>query len=209
MLGLRNISIFLKKSTPEVVKRLDTAAEIYRNRMQITALVGSPRRRGNTDLLVDQVLLGAESRGYSGEKIYLYDYHISPCLDCRGCKTGSFDCHLEDGMPEIYPRLEKADVIVFGTPVYWYGPTAKMKLLIDRLRPFIASKRLLAKRGILVSPSEEGPGCCSPMVDMFRMSFHYLGIELAGSLLAKAYERGDIRSQPEELRRAWELGASL
>jgi multimeric flavodoxin WrbA len=177
--------------------------------MQITALMGSPRRTGNTDLLVDQVLKGAESRGYSGEKIYLYDYHISPCLDCRGCKKGNFSCTLEDGMLEIYSRLSDADVIVFGTPVYWYGPTGKMKLLIDRLRPFIASKKLQRKRGILVSPSEEGASCCGPMVEMFRMSFGYLGMELAGSLLAKAYERGEIRAQPEELRRAWELGASL
>jgi multimeric flavodoxin WrbA len=177
--------------------------------VQITALVGSPRRNGNTDLLVDQVLKGAESRGYGGEKIYLYDYQISPCLDCRGCKKGSFDCHLKDGMQEIRPSLEKADVIVFGTPVYLYGPTAKMKLLLDRLRPFIASKKLQGKRGILVSPSEEGPGCCGPLVEMFRMSFLYLEMELAGILLARAYERGEIRGQPEELRRAWELGAGL
>jgi multimeric flavodoxin WrbA len=177
--------------------------------MHITALVGSPRRAGNTDLLLDRILLGAESRGHSGKKIYLYDYHISPCLDCRGCNKGSFDCRLEDGMIEIYPRLEDADVIVFGTPVYWYGPTAKMKLLIDRLRPYIASKRLRGKRSILVSPSEEGPSCCGPLVEMFRMSLLYLGMEMAGCLLAKAYERGEIGGQPEELRRAWELGASL
>jgi multimeric flavodoxin WrbA len=177
--------------------------------MQITALVGSPRRTGNSDLLVDQVLKGAESRGYRGEKIYLYDYQISPCLDCRGCKKGSFDCLLKDGMQEIRPLLEEADVIVFGTPVYWYGPTAMMKLLIDRLRPFIASRKLQGKRGILISPSEEGPGCCGPLVEMFRMSLLYLEMELAGILLAKAYERGEIRGQPEELRRAWELGATL
>jgi multimeric flavodoxin WrbA len=177
--------------------------------MQILALVGSPRRNGNTDLLVDQVLKGAESRGHSGGKIYLYNYQISPCIDCRGCKKGSFDCHLDDGMQEIYPRLEEADVIIFGTPVYWYGPTAKMKLLIDRPRPFIASNRLQRKRGILISPSEEGPGCCGPLVEMFRMSFGYLGMEMGGSLLAKAYERGEIGSQTAELRRAWELGASL
>jgi hypothetical protein len=84
-----------------------------------------------------------------------------------------------------------------------------MKLLIDRLRPYIASKRLRGKRGILVSPSEEGPSCCGPLVEMFRMSLHYLGMDMAGCLLAKAYERGEIRGQPGELRRARELGASL
>ena len=52
-------------------------------------------------------------------ELYLYDYQILPCLDCRRCKKDEFTCHLLDGMSEIYPRLEEADLIVFGTPVYW------------------------------------------------------------------------------------------
>lgn len=112
-------------------------------------------------------------------------------------------------MQEIYPQLERADVIVFRTPIYWYGPTAKMKLLIDRLRPFISSQGLSGKRGILVVPSEEGPDCCRPLVQMFRMSFDYLGMRSAGSILVSAYEKGDVGNNPVELSRAFELGASL
>lgn len=183
--------------------------------MKILALVGSPRKGGNTDLLVDQILQGAkagaqiQAQGHSADKLYLYDYDILPCIDCRGCKRGDLACKLEDGMAEIYPRLEAADIIIFGTPIYWYGPTAKMKLLIDRLRPFIASGKLKGKRGIAVVPSEEGPGCCGPLVEMFRMSFEYLGMTTAGNILASAYEKGEINEKPEELRRAYELGASL
>jgi multimeric flavodoxin WrbA len=189
--------------------------------MKVLALVGSPRKGGNTDLLVDQILQGvkakaqvevqvqAKSQGHFADKLYLYDYDILPCIDCRGCKRGDLTCKLEDGMAEIYPRLEAADIIIFGTPIYWYGPTAKMKLLIDRLRPFIASGKLKGKKGIIVVPSEEGPGCCGPLVEMFRMSFEYLGMTMAGSILASAYEKGEINEKPEELRRAYELGASL
>ena len=111
-------------------------------------------------------------------------------------------------MTEIYPKLEEADLIVFGTPIYWYGPTAKMKLLIDRMRPFIASGKLKGKRGIVVTPSEEGESCCGPLMEMFRMSFEYLRITNAGSILAKAYERGEVRDNEEDLKRAYELGAS-
>ncbi len=85
-------------------------------------------------------------------------------------------------------KAEKADLIVFGTPVYWCGPTAKMKLLIDRMRQFIASGKLKGKRGVVVTPSEEGESCCGPLMEMFRMSFEYLGMTYAGSILAKAYE---------------------
>jgi multimeric flavodoxin WrbA len=177
--------------------------------MKILALIGSPRRGGNTDLLVDQMLHGAESKGHCTDKLYLYDYEILPCIDCRGCKRGELTCKLDDAMAEIYPRLEASDIIIFGTPVYWYGPTAKMKLLIDRLRPFIANGKLNGKKGLIVVPSEEGPGCCGPLAEMFRMSFEYLGVTTEGSILAKAYEKGEINETPEELQRAYELGASL
>ena len=177
--------------------------------MKILALIGSPRIGSNTDILVDWVLQGAQSSGHATEKIYLYDYQISPCLDCRRCKKDDFTFHLFDGMSEIYPRLEEADLIVFGTPVYWYGPTAKMKLLIDRMRPFIASGKLKGKRGVVVTPSEEGESCCGPLMEMFRMSFEYLRMTYAGSILVKAYERGEVRDNKEDLKRAYELGASL
>ena len=63
-----------------------------------------------------------------------------------------------------------------------------MKLLIDRMRPFIVSGKLKGKRDVVVTPSEEGESCCGPLMEMFRMSFEYLGMTYAGSILAKAYE---------------------
>jgi multimeric flavodoxin WrbA len=177
--------------------------------MKILALIGSPRRGGNTDLLVDQVLEGYSSRGDGTEKIRLYDVEIEACLDCRRCKKGDRTCTLSDGMREVYPKLDEADVIVFGTPIYWYGPSGKMKLFIDRIRPYIASGKLRGKAGVVVAPSEEGPGCCGPLTEMLRMSFDYLGMKFAGSILARAYEKGEVGENAEEMKRAYELGRSL
>ena len=179
--------------------------------MRILAFVGSPRKGGNTDILVEEILRGARTNGHSTEKLRLYDYDILPCIDCRSCKNSEsgYNCALSDGMREIYPKLEAANIIIFGTPIYWYGPTAKMKLLIDRLRPYIASKRLSGKKGILVVPSEEGPDCCGSLMQMFRMSFDYLGMQMAGSILASAYERGEVKKNPGDLSRAFHMGASL
>jgi multimeric flavodoxin WrbA len=177
--------------------------------MTTLALIGSPRKGGNTDILVEHVLKGCAEKGHAVRKLYLYDFDIAPCLDCRACKKSDLVCNLDDGMKDIYPKLEAADLIVFGTPLYWYGPTAKMKLLIDRLRPYIASRKLEGKAGLLVSPSEEGAEACQGLVDMFRRSFHYLGMTFAGCLLPKAYEKGEIRKNPHELKKARDLGASL
>lgn len=179
--------------------------------MRVLAVLGSPRKCGNTEILVDEILKGAELKGHIAEKMRLYDCEILPCLDCRGCKRASsgYTCVLSDAMSEIYSRLEGADLIIFGTPIYWYGPTAKMKLFIDRLRPYIANRKLAGKKGLVVTPSEEGEACCGPLLQMFAMSFDYLGMVNAGSLLAQAYEKGEIKKMPGELERAREVGLSL
>jgi multimeric flavodoxin WrbA len=112
-------------------------------------------------------------------------------------------------MQKIYPRMEEADLIIFGTPLYWYGPTAKMKLLVDRMRPFVANGKLRGKRAVVVAPSAEGAKACGPLLEMFRMCFEYLGMEFAGEVLAKAYEKGEILKNKGEMERAYEFGASL
>jgi len=177
--------------------------------MKILALIGSPRKGSNTDLLVDQILMGAQSKGHTITKFYLYDIEILPCIDCRKCKEDDYKCVLVDDMQELYPKLQDTDCIIFGTPIYWYGPTGKMKLFLDRLRPFIANKGLRKKKGIVVIPSAEGSKACGPLLEMFRMSFAYLGIEFVKSLLVKAYERGEISKNQEELKRAYILGEKI
>ena len=177
--------------------------------MKILALNGSARKRGNTDILIDQILKGIKKGKHISEKLYLYDYEILPCMDCRDCKKGDYVCTLNDAMKKIYPKMEKADLIIFGTPNYWNGPPAKMKLLIDRMRPFVPSRKLKDKKWVIVSPSGEGPKSFRLLVEMLRLSCDYLGMKFAGKVLAKAYEKGEIRKDQKALKKAYELGMSL
>lgn len=160
-------------------------------------------------MLVDTVLEGAAKNKHVTEKVYLYGVDIAACVDCRVCKKGNLTCVLKDGMNVLYPKLEEADVIVFGTPLYWYGPSAKMKLLLDRLRPYIASKKLKGKRAILIVPSEEGADACNHTVGIFNMSMKYLEMELDGVLLPKASEKGEVKQQPHVLEEAKLLGKHI
>jgi multimeric flavodoxin WrbA len=112
-------------------------------------------------------------------------------------------------MQTLYPKLEDADAIVFGTPLYWYGPSGKMKLLVDRLRPFILSGKLAGKKVVLVVPSEEGAKACRHAVGMFTLSFKYLGVDLVGKLLPITPERAIVREMPKTLAVALNLGKSL
>ena len=100
-------------------------------------------------------------------------------------------------------------MIVFCTTVYWYGPSAKMKLHIDLLRPYVEANRLRRKRAILVSPSAEGPVAFDPLLEMFRRMFLYLKMEFAGKVLVKAYYKCEIAENRKELKKAFALRASL
>ncbi len=177
--------------------------------MRVLGLVGRPRKGGNTDLLVSKILEGAAASNHLTEKVYLYALDTAPCVDCRNCQKSKFQCTIADDMQKLYPKLENAGVIVFGTPLYWYGTSAQMKLVIDRLRPYVASGKLKGKKAILVIPSEEGAEACSHLVGMFELSFDYLGIAVAGKLLVKAYEKAEVNAQPETLNSAFKLGKTL
>jgi multimeric flavodoxin WrbA len=177
--------------------------------VKILALNGSARKRGNTDILIDQILKGSKKGKHISEKLYLYDYEILPCMDCRDCKKGDYVCTQNDGMKKIYPKMEKADLIIFGTPNYWNGPTGKTKLLIDRMRPFVPSRKLKGKKWVIVSPSAEGPKSCKLLVEMLHLSCDYLGMKFAGKILARAYEKGEIRKNQKTLKKAYEVGMSL
>jgi multimeric flavodoxin WrbA len=178
--------------------------------VQVLALVGSPRKGGNTDVLVDELLRAARANGHSSSKVRLVELAIGPCRDCRACKRREdHSCVVEDDMSGLYAELERADVIVFGTPIYWYGPSAQMKPMIDRLRAFSGTGKLRGKTGVLVLPSQEGPSCCGPTVDMFAMIFRFLEMRAGGAVLATAYDKAEVLGRPKDLARARELGASL
>ncbi|MCW8801893.1 MAG: flavodoxin family protein [Candidatus Bathyarchaeota archaeon] len=177
--------------------------------MKVLALISSPRQGGNTDLLVDKLFEGAKTKGYTTDKRYLYNYNISLCTDCRECKKGDYVCCINDEMQIFYDLMESADVIVFATPLYWYGPSAKMKMLIDRMRPFVENKKLEGKLVVIVSASAEGPVACEPMLEMFERMFTYIKVQLAGTVFGKAYNKGDILKEQTALEQAYSLGASL
>ena len=99
--------------------------------MQILAFQGSPRIYGNTSILLDNFLSQAEEMGARCIKIDVAKIKVSPCMECGVCEREGF-CPLEDDMQGIYPLIWKADLIILATPIFFYGPTAQIKAVIDR-----------------------------------------------------------------------------
>lgn len=100
--------------------------------MKILGIVGSPRKNGNTDILVETALLAAKNDDIEVEKIYLSDYAFKGCIGCEGCRE-TFKCVIKDEMDKIYEKLDESDAIILGSPTYFYNVTSLTKAFIDRL----------------------------------------------------------------------------
>ena len=99
---------------------------------KVLVISASPRREGNSDLLCDQFLRGAEEAGNQAEKIFLRHKKINYCTGCGACQTNRGKCIQKDDMAGVLDKMVAADVIVMATPVYFYTMNAQMKTLIDR-----------------------------------------------------------------------------
>lgn len=99
---------------------------------KVLILSGSPRKRGNSDLLCDEFLRGAQDAGHQAEKVSLRDRQIAYCVACDACQGNGGRCVQRDDMAGILEKMIAADIIAMATPVYFYTMNAQMKTLIDR-----------------------------------------------------------------------------
>jgi multimeric flavodoxin WrbA len=188
--------------------------------MNILGIFGSPRRGGNTDLLLEEALRGAEEEGAKVERLYLSDYTITPCKECHGCDhTGK--CVILDDMQKIYPKLLDADVIIFASPIFFYGVTAWAKALIDRSQALWSRKYLLKdpflgkegrkRKGFFISVgATKGQKVFDGAILTVKYFFDVLNAEYLGELVFRGVEaKEEILKHPEALRRAYEIGKEL
>ncbi len=177
--------------------------------MKLLAVVGSPRKRGNTDLLMDQVINGAQDAGAEVQRVFLHGMKIAPCDGCGACKKTGV-CNIEDDMSLLYDALYESDVWALGTPVYWWGASAQMKTFIDRWYVFCHqpwNQKVKGKRVILVSPfGDDDLTVADPLVAMLDCSLDYLDMEFFRKVLVVAGDKGVVAKDEAALREAFQAG---
>ncbi|MGB3905154.1 MAG: flavodoxin family protein [Anaerolineae bacterium] len=189
-------------------------------RLRVLGLAGSPRRRGNTELLLDQVLAGAANRGAQTEKVILADMRIAPCRECDSCfKTGR--CVQQDDYQLLYPRLIKAERIVLAAPLFFTGVPAQAKAFIDRCQCFWARKHVLKKplpptdtglerQGFLISTAGGPKTSFRCAIRAVKAFLETLDAQYGGELSFPGVdEKGAILNHPTALEEAFALGKSL
>lgn len=177
-------------------------------------LKGSPRERGNSAVLADQVAAAANEAGWQVECVSLHGLDIRACDGCDLCsETGEY-CAIDDDMQLIYPKLLAADALVLATPVYWFTLSAQLKLCIDRWYGLWVSEphMLRGKRvGILMTYGDSdlyNSGGINA-IHTFESMFRFLRAEIVGIVHGSLLDVGDAQKHPELMQAAYDLGNSL
>ena len=149
----------------------------------ILGIVGSPRRGANTEILVDSVLAGATENGAASTKVILSELNIAPCRACNKCQRDGRCIH-EDDMADLIALMEKSDVWVFGTPIYWWGPSAQFKAFIDRW--YGINHGIFQGKQVILTIAMGGSNehYARHTIGMFRDICNYLGMECIDVIVA-------------------------
>ena len=198
--------------------------------MKLMAIIGSPRKGGNTELLMDQVIAGCSSKtSVDLEKIFVAEKKIEFCTGCMSCvmpSPGTGKCVITDDMADILEQMKKSDAFIFGTPNHMRTITAPLLNFITRMLPLlefrpeydskgnriggeITSKLGGKKAAVVISQGE--PYFCSPMVyETLISNLHDFRLQLAGNVISLGnLEKGQVADRKQDLKNAFDLGVKL
>lgn len=165
--------------------------------------MGSPRKQGNTEILLDIALEEAQKNGVLFSKICLNDKIIGPCIGCLEC-TETGKCVIQDDMQEIYKELIESEGIIWATPVYFWSMSSQTKAVMDRTYALTFPKLQLANKvgGLIVVAANRG---CMNAANIFNMYFNYNHMFSAEFAYGYASEKGEIRKNPLAINMAKEM----
>lgn len=185
------------------------------NTKKVLVILGSPRKKGNSAALAEQISKGAKSAGAEVETVFLQGLTLHPCKACDICQqTGSKGCAIKDDMQQIYPKLISAYAWVIASPVYWFTMSAQTKIFMDRSyalsayakHPFLGKRIAIAMSYGDADPVKSG---CVNALRTFQDAYRYTGSKIVGMVYGTANRAGEIKSNKKLMDEAEELGKRL
>ena len=188
--------------------------------INLLAFYGSPRRKGNTGLLLEKAVLGAREAGANVEEVFLRDLKMSPCLEIYGCKkTGR--CIIQDDFQQAYDQLTSCDGLMLSSPIFFYTVSSHTKILMDRCQslwvkkywiektPF--GKRDYQRKALFISVgATKGKKLFDGVLLSMRYFFDTLDMELWKFFLYRGMDfEGDVLKHPEYLEESYGAGKEL
>ena len=175
----------------------------------IAVVMGSPRRGGNTWMLAEAFIKGAEEAGHHVEVIDAGNADIMGCIGCEYCFSHAGICFRKDGMTPFYGILRRCDTIVYATPVYCFSFSAQIKAFMDRMFCGLADPFGITSCCLLTVFEDKDPSIVQPLIDTYRINAAYTHMKDEGIVFVPGtYEKGAIEGNPK-LEEAYELGRGL
>lgn len=179
--------------------------------VKIVGIAGSPRRNGNTEILVREALEVAQKEGAEVELVLLADKTIMPCDDCKICFEDK-NCHIKDYVEQIVEKMLEADGIILATPVYVGGMTPNLKSLIDRSSRLLKAKDLSLKGklgGAIAVGGTAGQLTTYMQMLMFFVARGVTIVNGGGWPVAQGWNKGDVLADKKGMNQARELGKNI
>lgn len=180
----------------------------------VLGILGSPRRGGNSEILLDKALAGAKHGGAQVEKVVLSQLNILPCDHCDNCLNNG-ECTINDDMTLLYPKIHSADRFIFSFPIYFCGPPAQAKVFIDRCQSLWVEKVKLKRSfpiryGLWIAVAGRKKTDFSPARATVKALFYVCGIKLVHELLLPGIEGyQEVLNYPQALEQAFLSGEKL
>jgi len=186
----------------------------------IVAIYGSPRRNGNSAMLLKRAVAGVRDAGADVDEIVLRDYKISPCLEIYGCKKEG-ECAIKDDFQAVRDRILAARGLMIASPIFFYTVSAHVKILMDRFQSLWVKKYWIdqtpfnswtpTRKGFVISVgATRGKKLFDGMMLTMKYFFDVLDMELWDSLLCREMDfEGDVEKYPEYLDQAYARGGEF
>ena len=177
--------------------------------MKIVVLMGSPNRKGSTSILAEQFKRGAEESGHTVDMIDVCRADVDPCIGCVKCGYEG-PCVQKDGVQAIKAALLSADMVVFATPLYYYGMTAQLKAVVDRFCSYNSSlnSRHL-KSALLTVAWNADDWTFDALTAHYKTLVRYINFEDCGMVLGYGCGTPSMTRQSKYPQQAYLLGKKL
>jgi multimeric flavodoxin WrbA len=176
---------------------------------------GSPRKKGNSAILADEIARGVRESGNNAEVIRLNDLNLHPCQGCDACqKAQNFRCVQKDDMNDLYVKLLAADALVITSPIYWFAVSAQTKMFIDRLYALgnpkghgLKGKKFAA--ALIYGDVDPYKSGAVNAIGSLRDAMNYIQCPIVDILYGTAENPGDILKNEELMKNAYKLGKKI
>lgn len=177
--------------------------------MKIVVIKGSPHKNGSSNLLAEQFVKGAQEAGHTIAEMDAAHKNIHPCLGCERCGMNG-PCVQKDDMQEIRDALLSSDMVVFVTPVYYFGMSAQLKMVIDRFYSYttkLSAKNL--KAALITAAWDSDDDVMPALAAHYQKLCRYMHFRDCGMILGTGCGTPGMTGRSKHMKDAYQLGKSL